>query len=765
MGKFCVGCGSKLHLGARFCGKCGTQVEHPKKVASAAKQYEDSPKTVMPEPSPAKAVAVAVNPEPQVQGKKTKSGGVLRLVLATLLVVQTAVVAMLGWPGFLVKERLGATDIVEGMAVLSGMQVDFSGGAYDAKVLKNNKTASVDLDEGAVSAGYDLAFTSIPQGPVALSAPMPEGLTLAEGEVLYLDIGFTMLDGTGEEIMVYDHVKASSQEGWMTAEIIPSGYEGMENNVYMQSARYLRPGYTEKIRFNAQFKVKLVHASQSERFNLIFDKSRQIATSLPKNAMEETLSRLEQVFLRMKDFGFNVDKRTEWPMDVFVTTLKIDSKKGTKVYGQYVSSPWGINKGYVNLSRLLFISYNLDHITSVFGHEFMHYIQECYVSSQYKRSGWLDEATATFFEKYFGGITDHGSRQYQLYEGILPASYTPEEGYVRAALVSYWAHKGGWLEGEDPDTGIDKMAGLIKLYSSGGYLQESRWLESINDSVGDPSQYALDFFTRMVLTHHSVWAEAAYKPYILHSQIINKADKDIEKFTSELKLLWDLLNSEEGQISSVKVPGFGARVVALSMDRDGRYMLKEDGTLSVTAQGGETLVLIRSLSAKSEAIKGITVSAPKFRKTLEDKYRYLLLVVNPTPEEKTISYKLTGEANFQEPGKDDSTVEQVPFSGTYKGFLKNLQDGASEWDPDDHAITAVVTFIENKGSLGEYGIRITIDETGYVHREERIPMYIEWSSGKIDGADKLVFSLDGKSFSGTLGDFDGAAIFSVNGSK
>jgi len=588
---------------------------------------------------------------------------------------------------------------------------------------------------------------------------MPEGLALAEGETLYLDIGFTMLDGTGEQIMVYDHVKASTQEGWMTAEITPSVYEGMEYNVYLQSGPYLRSGYSEKMRFNAQFKLKLVQASQSERFNLIIDKSRQMATSLPTNAREEILSRMEQVFQRMKDFGFNVEKRTKWPMDVFVTTLPSNAKNQTKTYGQYVSSLWGINHGYINLSRFLFMSYDIDETTSVFAHEFTHFIQECYVSSQYQRLHWLDEATATFFEKYFGGVTDHGSKQYQLYEGILPESDSPEEGYVRAALVSYWAHKGGWLEGKDPLTGIDKMSGLIKLYSPGGYVMEKRWLESMNDLFGDPSEYAVDFFTRMVLTHDSVWAEVAYQPYILHSHIINKADEDIEKFTSELKLLWDLMISEEGQVSSVKVPGYGARVVAISMDKDGLSMLKEDGELSITAPGGETLVLVRSWSARTEAIKGATVSAPKLRQTLEDKYRYLLLVVNTTAEEKTISYTVTGEAKFQEQ-QDESTVEKVPFSGTYRGIVTNLQ-----MDEPDSPVTTVVTFVENSGPGGQYRIECTVDETEKKLIDGKYNVFISWTSGEVNEDKDFVFSLDGKSFVATLKNLSGAPWVTISGER
>ena len=289
-----------------------------------------------------------------------------------MLVIQVAAVALLGWPGFLVKERLEKTAVVDGLAELSGMRVDFSGGTYDSSVLESQKTASVDLAEGAVSAGYDFAFTSIPQGPVVLSAPMPDGLTLAEGEGLYLDICFTMLDEAGEEVMVYDHVEASEQGGQIIAEITPSGYDEMASNVYLDGPSYVRPAYTDKMRFNAQFKVKVINQSQSERFNLVFDRSRLMATSVTDDMIADLLSRMEQVYGQMKEFGFNVEKRTKWPMNIYVTTLKSDSQKGIITLGQYVSSWFGINHGHMNLSRLLFTDFNLDIATAVFAHELMH---------------------------------------------------------------------------------------------------------------------------------------------------------------------------------------------------------------------------------------------------------------------------------------------------------------------------------------------------------------------------------------------------------
>ena len=63
-----------------------------------------------------------------------------------------------------------------------------------------------------------------------------------------------------------------------------------------------------------------------------------------------------------------------------------------------------------------------------------------------------------FLEKYFGGQGDHSARQYELYDGIYPASDSASAGYARGALVAYWANLGGWYDGADALSGKDKMS-------------------------------------------------------------------------------------------------------------------------------------------------------------------------------------------------------------------------------------------------------------------------------------------------------------------
>ena len=154
---------------------------------------------------------------------------------------------------------------------------------------------------------------------------------------------------------------------------------------------------------------------------------------------ESLLARMEQVYSKMNVFGFDMSGREKWPMDLHVTTLYVNSDKKTIAYGQYVSSWLGINHGYINLSRLLFTSFDLTNATSVFAHELMHFIQDCYVHSEYKRLRWLDEATAVFMDTNLEKTRNCGA-QYEMYEGFIRRG-DPDLGYSRGALVNYWGSR------------------------------------------------------------------------------------------------------------------------------------------------------------------------------------------------------------------------------------------------------------------------------------------------------------------------------------
>jgi len=128
MVKFCVNCGYELHTNARFCGKCGATVEiaattimqnsptAPSSRPASQQQTAPLPRQVYTPPQPQTQAyysnPMAVNHEPVArQSKRKKGGNALCIFLAVVLLLQTIVVAMYGWPGFVVGGLFGKSDI------------------------------------------------------------------------------------------------------------------------------------------------------------------------------------------------------------------------------------------------------------------------------------------------------------------------------------------------------------------------------------------------------------------------------------------------------------------------------------------------------------------------------------------------------------------------------------------------------------------------------------------------------------------------------
>lgn len=620
MGVFCSKCGTPLREGARFCAKCGAAVATNLSGPRQKPEYQ----------------------RPKVAKAKRKTGNGLIAILTALLLVEAAIIALFGWPGFLIKEgraeSFTGTTISDGIASVDGIKVDFGSSAYDAQTLESAKTAETNLDEGAVSAAYEFSLGTIPEGNITLSFPAMEDFSLADDEKLYLDIAIAVTGEDGETFMVYDYIEAKIADGMLTAEMKPSDYAAPENCVNTTSGGVAKRTYTDKFRFNAAYTVKLTQKSQTEKFQLVYDDSRVLATTFSKEDVASFLSRMEQVYNQMEAFGFNLKARTSWPMSVYIKTMSND--------GVYIN--WrGINSSYINLKRGLFLESDYEaNATGTFAHEFTHFAQNCYVSLGYNLD-WLNESSAVFFEDYFGSRRRdvYVARQYEVFDGIYPASDSAGAGYARGSLISYWAARGEWLGGKDSLSGKDKMSGLIDLYSTGGYIKDSRWHEWIDSCIGKPSEYAVDFFTKSVLADETVWGRDAYTPPVLHQQIADGTNESIKKHTKEMKLAGEKVKSEEGQILEISVPAYGARVLGLTMADGERKKLEDDTALAFSADGGAELVLIKCKAGVLETQSGGNVSAPAFVGSLKDNFRYLLLVVNPTDQK--IEASVTASASEQ----------------------------------------------------------------------------------------------------------------------
>jgi hypothetical protein len=713
MGKYCVNCGNKLQPGSRFCTSCGkavlsdpeptsappvSQVQHVEEYQSVeehqpGEQYQ--PGDEFPLVQEHRYDNQEANMPGDIgtesrQNKSKKSGSKISIVLALLFFSQSVIVLLFGWPGYFFgvekDVKFHESEIVDGIYQSQGITVDFQNNP-DIRSFGIAKTEKANEEEGTVSDTYEFEFETVPQESITMSIPAPKDFTLGADEMLYLDVGVSVTGDAGEVFMVYDFIKAEVSYEMLTAEFVPAHYSDPVNTVYTSGIPIDKRTHADKFRFQAAYTVKTGKDSTGGHFKLIFDNVRT-KTSVSDEQVSELLSRMEQVYSQMDSLGFDMSARTSWPMEIYTKQFAKDKKTNIEMDGQYVMKPWGINYSHININRNLFENYSPDQIIAIFGHEFTHFVYNCKVPLG-KQLKWLNEGMATYFEDYFGGKPEYSARFPEIFEGIYPASDSGSAGYARPSVINYWVENNDSIAGGDSFTPKSKMSGLIELLSSGGYVKVDRWHNWITACLKDPSKYAVDFYTKLVLCDESVWGDkGGLLPYRMYQVIASpkeelgtwdkiknlfgkytemNTDAELNRKFAEMKLSADEVASEGGQDFSVKVPGYGARIVALSMTEREQEQLEEDGTLSISAGGGEILVLFKIRSKKVETQQGTNLSLPEFSKTLKDKYCYLVLLVNTTNKAKDTSFTVRMKAEKDDAEDDEYvllTIDDVV--GTYR---------------------------------------------------------------------------------------------------
>lgn len=658
MGKYCNSCGNELQGEAKFCATCGTAVLSGSEPAMTQVQPEKKY-----QPKTQESTLQGENGGEYKVNSSGKSGSKIPLVLALLFFLQAVTVLLFGWPGYfsgVEKEvKFLAGEIVDGIYQADGLSVNFHNNP-DIRSFGIAKTEKAHADEGTVSDTYEFAFETVPQKSITVSVPAPKDFTLGADEMLYLDIGVAVTGDGGKDFMVYDFVKAKVADGRFTAAFVPAHYADPVNTVNTGGIPIDQRTHTDKFRFQTAYTVKKGKVSGSGHFKLIFD-SVKTKTAISDEQVTEILSRMEQVYNQMDSFGFDMSARTSWPMEIHTKQFAKDEKTNIIMSGQYVLKPWGINYSHININRDLFENNARDHIIAVFSHEFTHFVYHCKVPLG-KQLKWLNEGMAAYFEDYFGGQPEYSSRFPQLFDGIYPAADSGRAGYARPSVISYWVENNDSLAGGDSLSPKSKMSGLIKLLSAGGYVKTDRWHNWITACLKDPGKYAVDFYTKAVLCDESVWGDkGGILPYRMYKVITSpeqklgtwdkvknffgkytemNTDAELNRTFAVMKLSAAEITSEKGQEYAVKVPGYGARIVALSMTASEQKKIAPDGTLSISAPGGETLVLFKIRSKKVETQQGAALSLADFAKTLKDKYCYMVLLVNTANKEKDISFKV-----------------------------------------------------------------------------------------------------------------------------
>ena len=194
MGKYCRNCGKELLTGARFCAKCGAGVsgEHANPVPAAQPKPvpQTQTKTEM-QPQAYTPPVVTENRNSTAPPKRKGGRKALCIVLSVLLVIQTAAVALYGWPGFMVDSKGGFVETEKAIVSMNNASLTLSGMHIDVNPLNltdgekeltvSRKNQSVDETTGLTVVEYDITLGDMHHLNAPLTITVPYDITTAAG--------------------------------------------------------------------------------------------------------------------------------------------------------------------------------------------------------------------------------------------------------------------------------------------------------------------------------------------------------------------------------------------------------------------------------------------------------------------------------------------------------------------------------------------------------------------------------------------------------
>lgn len=200
MGKYCTNCGKELHTGARFCAKCGAAVlDPPPNPVSSAQPRPVQQARPITEAQPQKPIPPVAMPisKSSATPKINDWQGALCIVLTVLLVIQSAAVALYGWPGFMVSGKGAFVETEKAIVSVDNASITLSGVHIDVNPLNlidgekeltvSRKKQSVDEASGLTSVEYDVTLGDMHYLYAPLTVTVPYNNKTADGGEVVLE--------------------------------------------------------------------------------------------------------------------------------------------------------------------------------------------------------------------------------------------------------------------------------------------------------------------------------------------------------------------------------------------------------------------------------------------------------------------------------------------------------------------------------------------------------------------------------------------------
>lgn len=496
--------------------------------------------------------------------------------------------------------------VKDGIIELKQAKLDFG----DNQVPGSSKSSLtvVKLKQGEEPAGlastlFELYLDVTCDLPVTISIPFAgdDGPEDEEAAVM-LGLGNEVILDDGTVDTLYSYIPAEVVDGVATSTFIPSQYLG---ELAVRGASGSAKASRERLTWGL-FRLA-TSFEEGGHFVVYFPKQarRYLLDFKERHAL---LSDLEAVYDEYLSKGYAYEKRKEWPMEVYIQSLKQDG---------YYFYRWDGAAGQIYLNRALFQDgYSADAVKPLLAHEFFHFVQLNYVDRGSDLL-WFDEATATYCEEQKAGNYPYIVKQHEelVFSGVFPLENDAVNGYARMPLIKFLSQK----RGEDFILNAYTIAG-------GG----AGWEDALLSSAGPPSVWAGDFYEALIkggeVSHFS--------PYALHKTLVGDkkwTEKKGNKGKIGTKLELTIPTAEEIDAmvakgeepvfgsATVSVGSFGAQLVAITVDEKNLSRLPEGTDPSVSVPGADFRVFaIRGSSVEVLTGGGGAVTLNDFKKLSDD---------------------------------------------------------------------------------------------------------------------------------------------------
>lgn len=645
---YCGKCGKEAAPGNRFCCKCSAvlqqQVQQPILNQPQPAAVRQTPPQALPVSGIYSAAAKPI--------KRGKRKALVAILCSAAALVIIAVVLLFVLPGL--NGGINGEKIKEGMIEAEGIVVksDIPDGTAALVV----EPVDDDAFEGnAVSAAAVINYSEEVHIPVTLSLPMYKN----DGGLYMMAVGVELYGTGGEITTVYNYYDVVIEGDIATASFIPAAE--LADEIYFASGTDtgLRPPWI-RTRAVILSKTRMVATSKDTltHFLLTYPRFFYGKDYFTSDQLIALFNIFEENFDSYQlDYLYQYNKRTSYPLDIYIESgLGSDGcfRRGAN-----------INYATITLNSNIFGANNVwkfnpttggdvTKVKSVFAHEFFHFVQANYYNP-YANCEWFGEATASYFESlHYDGrldqIHDVNDNWKKLYDGIFPPSDTADHGYGRMPLIEFLVNK---LDG-DPEF-------IRNVYNTDSPLTLAGWRDVIIDKTGlSPVDYAEEFYCALLLKEIKSYVEPSALYWNTFSKtppkgvietdvsgvcsLLNVKIPDFAKVQATLEQKGELKLAD----TTVTVPAFGARLVALDMLANSTALEKYPKELMLAAKAGTGCsVQLLEINTNNETTVILSdATAVDLKNKVGHGYLYMALVISLSDSAQ--DYKLQVYAQTKE---------------------------------------------------------------------------------------------------------------------